>query len=80
MLAELRLDRAELTERVGEVFSRLRQHVIPAPPSDDADDYDLLAAWGEGSTRAAELLSRRHYASIRRFFDLRHGGQEVTLG
>ncbi|MBC8073501.1 MAG: sigma-70 family RNA polymerase sigma factor [Deltaproteobacteria bacterium] len=39
--------------------------------SDDADDYDLLTAWRVGSTRAAELLTRRHYASIRRFFDLR---------
>lgn len=42
-----------------------------APPLDDADDYDLLAAWRDGSARAAELLSRRHYASIRRFFDMR---------
>lgn len=50
-----------------------------APPIDEADDYDLLAAWGGGSTRAAELLSRRHYASIRRFFDLRAPGAADDL-
>ena len=56
-----------------------------APP-DDADDFDLLAAWRGGSTRAAELLTRRHYASIRRFFDLRAPGvaddltQQTFLG
>jgi len=44
--------------------------VSTAPP-DDADDFDLLASWRGGSTRAAELLTRRHYAGIRRFFDLR---------
>jgi RNA polymerase sigma factor (sigma-70 family) len=59
--------------------------VSTAPP-DDADDFDLLAAWRGGSTRAAELLTRRHYASIRRFFDLRAPGvaddltQQTFLG
>lgn len=34
-------------------------------------DSDLLTAWTQGDATAFEELARRHYVSIRRFFDLR---------
>lgn len=34
-------------------------------------DSDLLNAWTQGDAAAFEELARRHYVSIRRFFDLR---------
>lgn len=42
-------------------------------------DFDLLAAWRAGSADAAQLLTRRYYASIRRFFDLRAPAQADDL-
>lgn len=53
------------------------------PPS---SDNDLLVAWKQGDGAAFEELTRRHYVSIRRFFDLRVPGvaddltQQTFLG
>lgn len=44
---------------------------VSDPAGNEPHDFDLLTAWQGGSADAAELLSRRYYASIRRFFDLR---------
>jgi RNA polymerase sigma-70 factor (ECF subfamily) len=35
------------------------------------DDTQLLLAWRNGDTAAANELTERHYASVRRFFDLK---------
>ncbi|MBX7081730.1 MAG: sigma-70 family RNA polymerase sigma factor [Nannocystaceae bacterium] len=44
----------------------------PAPPPvDAASDAVLVAAWLAGDRSAGEALTRRHYPSVRRFFDLR---------
>jgi len=37
----------------------------------EPDDLELWTAWTQGDARAAEQLTRRHYVSIRRFFDMR---------
>jgi RNA polymerase sigma-70 factor (ECF subfamily) len=37
----------------------------------DPADYDLLEAWRGGDRNAADLLMRRHYASVLRFFEVR---------
>lgn len=51
---------------------------MPAPtaPADTA----LVAAWLHGDRGAGESLSRRYYASVRRFFDLRvpHVADDLT--
>jgi RNA polymerase sigma factor (sigma-70 family) len=39
--------------------------------AEEPDDFALLTAWMQGDARAAEQLTRRHYVSIRRFFDMR---------
>jgi RNA polymerase sigma factor (sigma-70 family) len=36
-----------------------------------SDDFELLAAWGQGDAQAGDVLARRHYNSVLRFFDLR---------
>ena len=38
---------------------------------DPRDDTQLLLAWRQGDTAAANVLTERHYASVRRFFDLK---------
>ncbi len=45
-----------------------------------ASDYDLLLAWRAGDSAAANTLTARHYASIRRFFDLKvtHLAEDLT--
>lgn len=45
-----------------------------------ADDLELLLAWRRGDTAAANLLTQRHYASVRRFFDLKvtHLAEDLT--
>ncbi|MEM6990822.1 MAG: RNA polymerase sigma factor [Myxococcota bacterium] len=47
---------------------------------EEAGDAELVAAWLAGDRRAGEALSRRHYASVRRFFDLRlpHLADDLT--
>ncbi len=42
----------------------------PTPQSMWSDD-DLLRAWRAGNRTAGDALVRRHYESVRRFFDLR---------
>jgi RNA polymerase sigma factor (sigma-70 family) len=42
-------------------------------------DSDLLRAWQQGDAWAFEELTRRHYVSIRRFFDLRVPGAADDL-
>ncbi len=44
-------------------------------PTDD----ELLAAWGRGETLAGEALTRRHYANVLRFFDIRATAQAEDL-
>ncbi|MCH9684436.1 MAG: sigma-70 family RNA polymerase sigma factor [Deltaproteobacteria bacterium] len=48
--------------------------------SEPASDYDLLVAWRQGDPGAANALTSRHYASIRRFFDLKvtHLAEDLT--
>lgn len=36
-----------------------------------SDDDELMRRWAGGDAAAADVLTRRHYASVRRFFDLR---------
>lgn len=45
-----------------------------------ASDYELLLAWRSGEVAAANELMRRHYASVRRFFDLKvtHLAEDLT--
>lgn len=45
-----------------------------------ASDIDLLRAWRAGDAAAANLLTQRHYASVRRFFDLKvsHLAEDLT--
>lgn len=45
-----------------------------------ASDLDLLLAWRGGNQAAANLLTGRHYASVRRFFDLKvtHLAEDLT--
>jgi RNA polymerase sigma factor (sigma-70 family) len=38
---------------------------------DPRDDTQLLLAWRQGDAAAANVLTERHYASVRRFFDLK---------
>jgi RNA polymerase sigma-70 factor (ECF subfamily) len=45
----------------------------------EIDDYDLLRRWQQGSHEAADTLTRRYYASIHRFFDLRAPGAADDL-
>lgn len=45
--------------------------VAVTTPAAEPSDRDLLDAWHQGSARAAEQLAKRHYTSIRRFFDMR---------
>lgn len=44
------------------------------------DDFALLQQWRNGDQAAAETLTRRHYASVRRFFDLKatHLAEDLT--
>ena len=50
---------------------------MPPPPR---SDFELLAAWRHGDGTAANELMRRHYASVRRFFDLKvtHMAEDLT--
>lgn len=45
-----------------------------------ASDFELLLAWRGGDTLAANVLTQRHYASVRRFFDLKvtHLAEDLT--
>jgi RNA polymerase sigma factor (sigma-70 family) len=45
-----------------------------------ADDLELLLAWRAGDAAAANLLTQRYYASVRRFFDLKvtHLAEDLT--
>ena len=45
-----------------------------------ASDIELLVAWRAGDAAAANLLTQRHYASVRRFFDLKvtHLAEDLT--
>jgi RNA polymerase sigma factor (sigma-70 family) len=36
-----------------------------------ASDFDLLLAWSRGDGSAGDCLVRRHYTSVRRFFDVK---------
>lgn len=49
-------------------------------PAADPGDADLFARWGRGDRHAGDVLYRRHYPSIRRFFDLRlpHLADDLT--
>ena len=44
------------------------------------DDFDLLRAWAAGDRAAADTLMRRHYLSVRRFFDVKvpHEAEDLT--
>jgi RNA polymerase sigma factor (sigma-70 family) len=44
--------------------------VLP-PRGEDRTDVELLLAWQRGERDAAEKLTRRHYASVRRFFEVK---------
>lgn len=50
--------------------------VLPGP----ASDIELLMAWRGGDQAAANLLTQRYYASVRRFFDLKvtHLAEDLT--
>ncbi|MEM6989739.1 MAG: sigma-70 family RNA polymerase sigma factor [Myxococcota bacterium] len=36
-----------------------------------SDDVELLRAWQSGDTRCGDVLVRRHYPNVRRFFDVK---------
>lgn len=42
-----------------------------APVSAGPDDFDLLHRWRHGDQSAADLLVRRHYGAVLRFFEVR---------
>ena len=46
----------------------------------NAIDFGLLASWKAGDQAAAQQLMRRHYGSVRRFFDMRatHAADDLT--
>jgi RNA polymerase sigma-70 factor (ECF subfamily) len=44
---------------------------------DDTSDVDLLERWRKGDTEAGDLLLRRHFVSVYRFFDANLGGVGV---
>ena len=47
-----------------------------------SDDFELLAAWGQGDSQAGDTLARRHYHGVLRFFDVRaaaHGPSRVHV-
>ncbi|MCA9650518.1 MAG: sigma-70 family RNA polymerase sigma factor [Myxococcales bacterium] len=50
------------------------------PDGRPASDIELLMAWRGGEVTAANELMRRHYASVRRFFDLKvtHLAEDLT--
>lgn len=37
----------------------------------DPDDFELLRRWVAGDVAAGDLLARRHYPNVRRFFDVK---------
>ena len=41
------------------------------PSVEQLDDFELVAAWRAGDTRAQERLFARHYARVHRFFDVK---------
>jgi RNA polymerase sigma factor (sigma-70 family) len=45
-----------------------------------ASEFELLVAWRAGDAAAANLLTQRYYASVRRFFDLKvtHLAEDLT--
>jgi RNA polymerase sigma factor (sigma-70 family) len=45
-----------------------------------ASDFELLVAWRAGDAAAANVLTQRYYASVRRFFDLKvtHLAEDLT--
>ena len=45
-----------------------------------ASEFELLVAWRAGDATAANLLTQRYYASVRRFFDLKvtHLAEDLT--
>ena len=51
--------------------------MIPGP---EVPDVQLLTAWRAGDVDAANALMHRHYASVRRFFDLKvaHLAEDLT--
>jgi RNA polymerase sigma factor (sigma-70 family) len=53
---------------------------VTDPRGDDASDFELLRAWKLGDTEAANALTQRHYARVRRFFDLKvtHLAEDLT--
>lgn len=44
------------------------------------DDFELLRRWSQGDAAAANELARRHYESVRRFFEVRltHVADDLT--
>jgi RNA polymerase sigma factor (sigma-70 family) len=38
---------------------------------EDASDFELLGAWAQGDAAAGDDLVRRHYTSVKRFFDVK---------
>lgn len=43
----------------------------PVNPGAEADDFALLQRWRAGDQGAADMLVRRHYGSVLRFFEVR---------
>lgn len=46
----------------------------------DPSDFELVARWRDADTEAGNELVRRHYASVRRFFEVRltHAAEDLT--
>lgn len=44
------------------------------------DDFELLHRWRDGDAAASDELARRHYESVRRFFEVRlqHAAEDLT--
>jgi RNA polymerase sigma factor (sigma-70 family) len=53
--------------------------LVSSTTPDHSSDFALLTAWRDGSEAAADALMRRHYPSVRRFFDLRAPQQADDL-
>lgn len=53
---------------------------MTTPGDGHPSDIELLMAWRSGNAAAANALTQRHYASVRRFFDLKvtHLAEDLT--
>ncbi|MCX4241195.1 RNA polymerase sigma factor [Paraliomyxa miuraensis] len=49
-------------------------------PTTDETDFELLERWRDGDPSASNELARRHYDSVRRFFEVRltHAADDLT--